>query len=75
MAKRMTIVFDDENLYTELKVAAARTHRPAKDIVAEALQLFFEATPDEYAAIVARTRMSRGTSDLDGVLQELGLKR
>ena len=38
MTKRMTIVFDDEGLYTALKVEAARTHRPAKDIVATALE-------------------------------------
>jgi hypothetical protein len=28
MAKRMTIVFDDEELYTALKVEVARSHRP-----------------------------------------------
>lgn len=38
MARRMTVVFDDEDLYTALKVEAARSHRPAKDIVAEAVQ-------------------------------------
>jgi hypothetical protein len=41
MARRMTIVFDDEALYTRLKVEAAFNHRPAKDIVADALRLPF----------------------------------
>jgi len=39
----MTVVFDDEDLYTALKVEAARSHRPAKDIVAEALQAWLRS--------------------------------
>lgn len=79
MARRMTIVFDDEELYTTLKVEAAKSHRPAKDIVAVALQLFFEATQDEHESILTRARVKdfarRGGSDVDRVLVELGLKR
>jgi len=79
MAKRMTIVFDDEELYTTLKVEAARSHRPAKDIVADALRLLFEATADEHAVIMTRSRMKtfarRGGPEVDRVLAELGLKR
>lgn len=52
----MTIVFDDEELYTTLKVAAARSHRPAKDLVAEALQILFEATTAEQEALLTRAR-------------------
>ena len=29
MSKRMTVIFEDEGLYTALKVAAARNGRPA----------------------------------------------
>lgn len=47
MPKRMTVVFDDEELYTELKVAAARTGRHAKDIVAEAVREWLEVKEDE----------------------------
>ena len=79
MARRMTVVFDDEELYTNLKVAAARSHRPAKEIVAEALELLFEATPDERDAIGARARMKayarRGGPAVERVLQEMGLRR
>jgi hypothetical protein len=79
MARRMTIVFDDEELYTALKVEAARTHRPAKDIVAVALEMLFEASKDEQDAILARSRMrsfaKRGGPNVDRVLEELGLKR
>ena len=34
MSKRMTVIFEDEGLYTALKVEAARKGQPAKDIVA-----------------------------------------
>ena len=47
MSKRMTVVFDDEELYTELKVAAARTGRHAKDLVAEAVREWLETKEDE----------------------------
>ncbi len=78
MARRMTIVFDDEALYTALKVEAARTHRPAKDIVADALHILFEATPDEYEALIERARshgeQRRGIA-AERILEELGLRR
>lgn len=47
MSKRMTVVFDDEELYTALKVEAARTGRHAKDILAQALQDWLAAREDE----------------------------
>ena len=47
MSKRMTIIFEDEGLYTALKVEAARTGRHAKDIVAEAVHEWLEAREDE----------------------------
>ncbi|MBI4218770.1 MAG: hypothetical protein HY682_01405 [Chloroflexi bacterium] len=47
MSKRMTVIFDDEALYTALKVEAARKGRHAKDIVAEAVQEWLEAREDE----------------------------
>jgi hypothetical protein len=79
MARRMTIVFDDEELYTTLKVQAARSHRPAKSIVAEALELLFEASDDERDRIITRARMKtfarRGGPDVRGLLEELGIGR
>ena len=47
MSKRMTIIFEDEELYTALKVEAARKGRYAKDIVAEAVREWLEAREDE----------------------------
>ena len=79
MTRRMTIVFDDEELYTALKVEAARTHRPAKDLVAVALQLMFEATVDEHDTILMRARMKgyarQGGTPVERILEELGLTK
>jgi hypothetical protein len=75
----MTIVFDDEELYTTLKVEAAKNHRTAKDIVADALHLIFEATVDERDTILMRARMKgyarRGGTPVEKILEELGLAR
>ena len=46
MAKRMNVVFDDESLYLALKVEGARRGVPVKDIVAAALEMWFEAQED-----------------------------
>lgn len=46
MSKRMTVVFHDEDLYTSLKVEAARRHKPASDIIAEAVQEWLESRED-----------------------------
>lgn len=42
MSKRMTVVFHDEELYTSLKVEAARRHKAASDIIAEAVRQWLE---------------------------------
>jgi hypothetical protein len=47
MAKRMTVIFEDEALYTALKVEAVRKGRHAKDIVAEAVREWLEARENE----------------------------
>ena len=47
MTRKMTVVFHDENLYTYLKVEAARRHIAASDIVADAVQEWLDAREDE----------------------------
>ena len=47
MSKRMTVVFDDEDLYPELKVEAVRSGRYAKDIVAQAVREWLESKEDQ----------------------------
>lgn len=77
MTRRMTIVFDDEELYTRLKVAAARAHRPAKDIVAEALCLYFAAAdePNGEQTHPARRLVAQPAETAESVLRDLGLAR
>ena len=77
MSRRMTIVFDDEELYTRLKVAAARTHRTAKDIVAEALCAYFETTAetDGNRAAAAVHRSAGADNTVAAVLRDLGLAK
>ena len=42
----MTVVFHDEDLYTYLKVAAARRHMPASEIIADAVTEWLESRED-----------------------------
>lgn len=49
--KRVTILFDDERLYRDLKAEAAKEGRPVKDVVAEALSAWLRSrgglTPEQ----------------------------
>ena len=47
MPKRMTIIFDDEDLYEALRLEAARQGRHTTDIVTEAVQEWLAAREDE----------------------------
>ena len=46
MSIKMTVVFHDEDLYTHLKVAAARRHMPASEIIADAVTEWLESRED-----------------------------
>jgi hypothetical protein len=46
MKRKMTVVFHDEDLYTELKVEAVRRHIAASAIVAEAVRELLENRED-----------------------------
>lgn len=46
MTKKMTVVFHDEELYTELKVQAARRHTAASEIIADAVREWLESQED-----------------------------
>ena len=64
VAKRMTVVFEDEGLYTALKVEAARKGQPAEDIVAQAVREWLEAQEDE--ELRADVEEARQEWDRDG---------
>ena len=44
--KRMTVVFEDEALYTAVKVEAAKRNRPLKDLVTDVLREWLEQQED-----------------------------
>lgn len=46
MTKKMTVVFHDEELYTNLKVEAARRHAAASEIVADAVRQWLDNRED-----------------------------
>jgi len=46
MSRRMTVVFHDEELYTYLKVEAARRHMPASEIITDAVREWLENRED-----------------------------
>lgn len=47
MPRRMTVIFDEDEIYVALKAQSAREGRPAKDIVAEAVREWLERKEDE----------------------------
>ena len=46
MSRKMTVVFHDEDLYTYLKVEAARQHTAASEIVTDAVRQWLEDRED-----------------------------
>ena len=57
MSKRMTIVFKDENIYTHLKVEAAKRGINASDIVSEAVVEWIESKEDlELAPLIKNSQ-------------------
>lgn len=57
MGKRMTVVFHDEELYTALKMEAARQHRSASELVAEAVREWLERQEDaEWVPLIEEAR-------------------
>ncbi len=46
VSRKMTVVFHDEELYTELKVEAARRHTAASEIIADAVRQWLENRED-----------------------------
>jgi hypothetical protein len=74
----MTVVFDDEQLYTSIKVEAARRNTPAKDIVAEALRQWLELQEDLADAPLFNERLAgyrrEGGVPHEEVIRDLGLE-
>jgi len=75
MSRKMTVVFHDEELYTSLKVEAARRHTAASEIIADAVRQWLESLEDaELLPTIeaARTEWKeKGGRPWDEVAQEM----
>ena len=57
MSRKMTVVFHDEDLYTYLKVEAARRHMAASEIVTDAVRQWLENREDaELVPVIKEAR-------------------
>ena len=57
MSKRMTVIFNDEELYRALNIEAARQNRPAKDIIGEAVREWLDSREDaDLANVIEEAR-------------------
>ena len=57
MSRKMTVVFHDEELYTYLKVEAARRHIAASEIIADAVRQWLENREDaDLLPVIEATR-------------------
>ncbi|RLC69327.1 MAG: hypothetical protein DRI26_09360 [Chloroflexi bacterium] len=77
MTRKMTVVFHDEELYTELKVEAARRHTAASEIIADAVRQWLENREDadllpviEAARAEWKQKGGRPWSDLEQEMEE-----
>lgn len=64
MSRRMTVVFHDDDLYTDLKVAAVRRRLTASEIIAEAVTEWLESRED--AALVPVIKAARAEYQAKG---------
>ena len=78
MAKRMTVVFDDEELYLAVKIEAVRRGVPAKDLISEAVKEWLETQEDlELAKELEASReeyQREGGIEAGAFFRQLGLK-
>ena len=76
MSRKMTVVFHDEDLYTYLKVEAARRHMPASEIIADAVNDWLESREDtELMPAEWKEKGGRPWSEIEGELQESIVQR
>ena len=79
MSKRMTVVFDDDDLYTAVKVEAVRRGVPAKDLISEAVREWLEIQEDlelaeELEAAREEYQREGGGIEAGEFFRQLGLK-
>ena len=76
MSRKMTVVFHDEELYTYLKVEAARRHTAASEIITDAVREWLESREDaELLPVIESARSEwkeKGGRPWSEVERELG---
>jgi len=77
MKRKMTLVFHDEDLYTQLKIEAIKRRTTASDIVADAVREWLESREDaellpeiEAARSEWKEKGGRPWSEVEGELEE-----
>jgi len=77
MSRKMTVVFHDEDLYTYLKVEAARRHMAASEIIADAVREWLEGREDaellpsiEAARVEGKEKGGRPWDEVEHELEE-----
>ena len=77
MSRKMTVVFHDEELYTYLKVEAARRHTAASEIITDAVRQWLENREDadllpviESARIEWKEKGGRPWSEVEKEMEE-----
>ena len=82
MSRRMTVVFHNEDLYTNLKIEAVRQRKPASEIIAEAVREWMENHEDaellpviETARAEWREKGGRPWTEVEREMQEAISKR
>ncbi len=73
--KKITVILEDEQLYTALKVHAAKRNRRIKDIVAEALGDWIQFQEDAEDAAFAKEALAEAGENIpwEQVKQEMRL--
>lgn len=71
--KRMTVLFEDEALYTAVKVEAARRNTPLKDLVTQAVREWLENQED--AELLPSIEMARAEWEENGGVEAGGFFR
>ncbi len=82
MSRRMTVVFHDDELYTALKVEAARRHIAASEIITDAVRQWLESREDaellpliETARTEWKEKGGRSWSEVEREVEEAVSKR
>jgi len=74
--KKITVLLEDDELYTALRVQAAKSNRTIKEIVAEALEDWLEFQEDAEDAVFAKEAMAEAGENIpwEQVKREMRLR-